>query len=75
MSEVLLAILIISIGLIGLVSIVLGAIDLFAFAGQQGFVGLAAYVACWVFLAPVTATIAVLLGLYLLSGIVKRKFA
>jgi hypothetical protein len=30
-----------------------GALQLFGFAAEQGFLGIAAYVACWVFMAPV----------------------
>lgn len=61
-------------GLILLAATILGAINLFAYAGRQGFVGLAAYVACWVFLAPVIGTISALFGLYLFFLIIKNKF-
>lgn len=60
-------------GLIGLAALVLGAIDIFTYAGEQGFVGIAAYVACWVFLGPIIATISVIIGLYLLFSITKRS--
>ena len=33
-----------------------------AFAVEQGFLGLAAYVACWVFLFPVMLTISIIVG-------------
>ena len=74
MEDTLLIIALIVVGLIGLASLVLGAIDIFAFAGEQGFIGIAAYVACWVFLGPIIATISVLIGLYLLFGIAKRAW-
>jgi hypothetical protein len=75
MDETLLIILVALICLIGLAALILGAIDLFAYAGQQGFVGLAAYVACWVFLGPFIAAISVLLGLYLLFGLLKKRWS
>ena len=72
MEDTLLIIALVTIGLVGLAALILGAIDIFAYAGQQGFIGIAAYVASWVFLGPVIATISVLIGLYLLFGIAKR---
>jgi len=42
-----------------------GAIGFFAMAAAQGFIGIAAYIACWVFLAPVMAVVCVLFGIYL----------
>ena len=41
----------------------IGAVVLLAFAGEQGFVGLAAYVACWVFLLPVMLVVCVFVGM------------
>jgi hypothetical protein len=40
----------------------IGAIFLFAWAGEQGFIGVAVYFACWIFLFPV------MLGASILSG-------
>lgn len=40
-----------------------GAALLFAMAAEQGFIGLAAFVACWVFFAPVIAAICVVTGI------------
>ena len=43
-----------------------GAVFLFAFASEQGFIGLAAYIACWVFFFPVMLIICILVGLFLM---------
>ncbi len=40
-----------------------GALYLLAFAGEQGFIGLAAYIACWVFLFPVMLVISIIIGI------------
>ena len=40
-----------------------GAVLLFEFAAEQGFVGLAAYLACWFFLFPAMLIICTILGL------------
>lgn len=42
----------------------IGAIILFTFAGEQGFIGLAAYVACWVFLFPAMLVICIIVGIF-----------
>lgn len=42
----------------------IGALALLAFAGEQGFVGLAAYVACWVFFFPVMLVICIIVGFF-----------
>jgi hypothetical protein len=39
-----------------------GAIQIFSFAAEQGFLGIAAYVACWVFMAPVMLVASVIVG-------------
>lgn len=39
-----------------------GAIFLLGFAAEQGFVGLAVYVACWVFLFPVMIIACLIVG-------------
>ena len=40
-----------------------GAFVLFGYAGEQGFVGVAAFIACWVFIFPVMAALAAIIGL------------
>lgn len=42
-----------------------GAAFLFFLASTQGFVGLAAYVACWVFIFPVMLVICIIVGFIL----------
>lgn len=71
---VLFVILAVIVGLIGLAAFALGAFDLFASANRQGFVGLAAFIACWVFFAPVMAVISVLIGLFGLYLIAKDRW-
>ena len=44
----------------------IGAAFLFVFAGEQGFIGLAAYIACWVLFFPVMLVICILIGIFLL---------
>lgn len=39
-----------------------GAALMFAFAGEQGFIGLAAYIACWVFMFPVMLILSLIIG-------------
>ena len=39
-----------------------GAIVILAFAAEQGFVGLAAYVACWVLFFPVMLIVSIVVG-------------
>ncbi|OHC73461.1 MAG: hypothetical protein A3B62_03275 [Rhodospirillales bacterium RIFCSPLOWO2_01_FULL_65_14] len=43
-----------------------GAVFLFGFAAEQGFLGLAAYIACWVFFFPVMLIICIIVGIILL---------
>ena len=43
-----------------------GAVFLFAYAGEQGFIGLAVYIACWVFFFPVMLIICIVIGLFLM---------
>lgn len=74
MEETLIISIAVVIGLVGLAAFVLGAIGLFGYAAEQEFLGIAAYIACWVFLAPIMATISVLFGLYLLFLIVKENW-
>ena len=41
-----------------------GAVLIFLFAGAQGFVGVAAYVACWIFMFPVMLVASLIVGLW-----------
>ena len=41
-----------------------GAVALFMLAAEQGFIGLAAYVACWVFLSPLMLIICIIIGFF-----------
>ncbi len=43
-----------------------GAVFLFAFAAEQGFIGIAAYIACWVFFFPVMLVICIIVGLFII---------
>ena len=42
---------------------IVGALFLLAFAGEQGFIGLAVYIAAWVFMFPVMLVISIIVGL------------
>lgn len=42
--------------------IIRGALEILAFASEQGFVGLAAYAACWVFMLPLMLVASVVVG-------------
>ncbi len=46
-----------------LIAAFIGAVALFGFAGEQGFIGLAVYVACWVFFFPVMLVISIIVGI------------
>lgn len=70
-DEITLLIVVIILGILGLLLAfwlirlaLIGAIVLFEFAADQGFIGLAAYVACWVFLFPVMLVICIIVGLF-----------
>jgi hypothetical protein len=41
---------------------IVGALRLLSFASEQGFIGIAAYAACWFFMSPVILTASVLVG-------------
>ena len=41
-----------------------GAVALFVAAAEQGFVGVAIYIACWVFLFPAMLILCVVIGLF-----------
>lgn len=53
-----------------LVSLYFGFIGIFAFAAEQGFLGISAYVACWVFLMPVMAVAHFIVGAVMTFGII-----
>ena len=40
----------------------IGAVYLFAWAGDQGFIGFAVYFACWVFLFPLMLVVSIIAG-------------
>lgn len=40
-----------------------GAAFLFAYAGEQGFIGFAVYIACWVFMFPVMLIVSLIVGI------------
>ncbi len=42
--------------------LLIGAISLFLWAVEQGFVGVAAYFACWVFLFPIMVVASIVTG-------------
>lgn len=55
-------------GLVGLYlcfAAFIGAVYLLGFASEQGFIGLACYVACWVFLFPVMLVICIIVGIFI----------
>lgn len=43
-----------------------GAVALFLYAAEQGFIGVAAYIACWVLFFPVMLVIAIIVGLVIM---------
>ena len=57
-----LALLALVIGLYLLKYAFIGAVELLAWAGESGFVGVAAYFACWVFLFPLMLTGCIITG-------------
>jgi hypothetical protein len=59
---ILVVVLALVIGLFLLKYLFLGALFLFAWAGEQGFVGTAAYIACWVFLFPFMLAASIIVG-------------
>lgn len=60
-----------ALGLVVLLSraLLLGAVFLFALAGQQGFIGVAVYAACWVFLLPLMLVACIVAGLCLAAAV------
>ena len=73
MEETLLIIVAIILGLAGLAALIVGAVALFALAAEQGFIGLAAYFACWVFLLPIMVVASIVVGLFTLFILVKER--
>lgn len=43
---------------------IVGFLWLFAWAAAQGFVGIAVFIACWVFMLPVMAVLSVIVGFF-----------
>lgn len=43
----------------------IGAVFLFAWAGEQGFIGVAAYFACWFFLFPIMLAASIISGAFI----------
>ena len=66
--EVLVVVAVILVALYLAVAFAVGAWALAQFAALQGFVGLAAYAAAWVFLMPVMAIASVIVGIGVLHG-------
>lgn len=64
--EALLIIALVALGLLVALTIIVGAIGLLGWATEQRFVGVAIYVACWVFLAPVMAVGSFVYGILIL---------
>ena len=64
--------LIIVLGLISLAIFVIGFLFLLAWAGEQGFIGIAVFIACWVFMWPVMLGITGVVGLFLGVGMLIR---
>ena len=58
-----LGLLAILIGLALLALIIIGAIALFAWAAGSGFIGVAVYFACWVFLFPIMLIGSIIMGI------------
>jgi hypothetical protein len=56
-----------------LAALVLGAMGIFSLAAAQGFIGIAVYVACWVFLAPIMAGASIILGIYTMFILYKER--
>ena len=61
---ILLGLLALTIGIYLLASLVTGAIILFAWATESGFIGVAAYFACWVFLFPIMLIGCIIVGIF-----------
>lgn len=50
-------------------TLLLGAVILFGWAMESGFLGVAAYVACWVFLLPVMLAASLIVGLVMMYSL------
>ncbi len=62
-STTLIVIIVVLLAIYLLRSLFIGASVLLAWAGMQGFVGVAAYVTCWIFLAPFMAVASIVIGM------------
>jgi hypothetical protein len=59
---VLLALLVLAIAIVLFKYLVVGAGSLFRWASEQGFIGVAVYFACWIFLFPFMLAACVIVG-------------
>ena len=59
---VLLALLVLAIAIVLFKYLVVGAVTVFAWASEQGFIGAAVYFACWIFLFPFMLAACVIAG-------------
>lgn len=66
--EILIGFVAVVVGLLVLWMGFIGAVFYFALASQQGFIGLAAFLAVWVFLAPIMAGVCVVTGILIKLG-------
>jgi len=57
------------IGIYVIIALVIGAISLFALAGESGFMGFAVYFVCWVFLFPMMLISSIIVGILNLVAI------
>ncbi len=73
MVEIVIIAIVITLGLIAIAAIIIGAIAIFAAAAEQEFLGIAAYIALWVFLAPIMAVISFIIGLIILIAKLKES--
>jgi hypothetical protein len=71
MNEILLIIITIAAGVLGFGALIFGALGVYSVAEQKGALGILIYIACWLFLGPLIATVSVIVGLYLLFQLVK----
>ena len=67
MDDLILSILLILIVIVVLMAFVSGVMGLFVYARERGLIGIAVYIASWVFLAPVMAVLSVILGILMLK--------
>ncbi len=59
----------------GTTALSLGAVVLFGFAGEQGFIGIASYFAVWVFLTPIMLVVCIIVGIVARRELAEQEFA